>query len=221
MKKIIAILLAASLMLLGTQAHAQLVPGAGYLYSSETSTSGNTTSDATPFHGFYFGASYNVPIVGGLGIAPGFYANMLLRNANASAGSSSLGLSLQGNYRELALNIPVNLNYIYEFGNCAVMAFAGPTFQYGIISKTTVTGSAQISLFGKNYSYTDGSSVNHYDAESGSRNPFNIYLGGGIGFQVGDILFTVGYDHSLLDADKIDNCKTGRSQIKAGVSLGF
>ena len=217
MKKIFASLVAASLMLLGTQAFAQVVPGAGYLYSAESSTSGNSATDAKPLHGFYFGASYNIPIVGGLGIAPGLYANMLFRYENTSAGTTNLGLVLQGSYRELAVNVPVNLNYKHEFGNCAFMVFAGPTFQYGIISKTTVTGS--LTLLGR--SYSDGSSVNHYDSQDGTRNPFNIYLGGGVGFQVGDILFTVGYDHSLMDVDKLDNVKTGRSQVKAGISLGF
>ena len=216
MKKIIASLLAASLMLMGTQAFAQVVPGAGYLYSSETTTSGSS-SETTPFHGFYLGASYNIPLVGGLGIAPGLYADMLFRSAGSAAGSNNLGYNIRGSYRELALNIPLNLNYKYEFGNCALMAFAGPTFQCGILSKTIVSGS--VSVLGLNYS--DGTTVNNYDPENGTRNRFNIYLGGGVGFQAGDILFTVGYDHSLMDVDKMNNMKTGRSQIKAGISLGF
>ena len=63
MKKIFATLLAASLLLIGTQAHAQLATGAGYLFASETTSTNNSKADAIPHHGFYFGGSYNIPIV--------------------------------------------------------------------------------------------------------------------------------------------------------------
>ena len=43
MKKIFATLLAASLLLIGTQAHAQLATGAGYLFASETTSTNNST----------------------------------------------------------------------------------------------------------------------------------------------------------------------------------
>ena len=62
---------------------------------------------------------------------------------------------------------------------------------------------------------------NHYDAENGDMNRFNIYLGGGLGFQVGDLLFTVGYDHNLLNIDKTDGVTTNRNQIKAGINFAF
>ena len=66
MKKLFVSIFAAALMLLGTRAQAQVVPGAGYLFSSEKASSEKET---TPFHGFYFGASYNFHLVGGLGVA--------------------------------------------------------------------------------------------------------------------------------------------------------
>jgi len=53
-------------------------------------------------------------------------------------------------------------------------------------------------------------------------NRFNIYLGGGLGFQVGDLLFSVGYDHNLLNVDKASSgWKTNRNQIKVGVNFAF
>ena len=222
MKKILATVFAASLMLVGSQAYAQLVPGAGYLFASEASKSDSNKSEATPYHGFYVGASYNIPLAAGLGVAPGFYVDMLLHNTNTEGGSAVAGLTLMGSYREVALNIPLNLTYSYEFGkDMAIRLFAGPVFQYGVISKTTINGTLSGSILGIKYSYSDGASVNHYDAEDGSRNPFNIYLGGGLGFQVGDILFTVGYDHNLLDIDKYDGVTTNRNQIKAGINFAF
>lgn len=222
MKKIVATLLFTSLMLLGSKAFAQIVPGGGYLFASEQSVSGDDKSEADAFHGFYVGASYRIPLVGGLGIAPGLYADMLFYQKAAAAGNSGLGINAQGKYRELAVNVPVNLTYSYAISDdIAVMAFAGPVFQYGIISKATVSGTVSGSVFGIKYSYTDGTEIDAYDAEKGHRNRFNVFLGGGVGLQVGDILFTLGYDHTLLDIDRYDNVKTHRNQIKAGINIGF
>ncbi len=213
MKKIFATLLAASLMLIGTQANAQLVPGAGYLFASEKT--GN--SEAVAHHGFYLGASYNVPIVAGLGVAPGIYVDMLAYGKSAANGSSLANYYVAGNYREFAVNVPINVNYKYSFGNAAIMAFAGPTFQVGIASTTTVNGS--VSILGFNLS--DGSKYDHYDSDHGDRNRFNMSIGGGIGFQAGDLLFTVGYDRSLLNYAKSDNYTTSRNYIKAGINFAF
>lgn len=213
MKKVFATLLAASLMLIGIQANAQLVPGAGYLYASEKT--GN--SDAVAHHGFYLGASYNVPIVAGLGVAPGLYVDMLAYGKAASNGGSLANYYVAGSYREFAVNVPINVNYKYSFGNAAIMVFAGPTFQVGIASTTTVTGN--VSILGINLS--DGGKYNHYDSDKGDRNRFNMSVGGGIGFQAGDILFTVGYDRSLLNYAKSDNYTTSRNYIKAGINFAF
>ena len=213
MKKVFATLLAASLMLIGIQANAQLVPGAGYLYASEKT--GN--SDAVAHHGFYLGASYNVPIVAGLGVAPGLYVDMLAYGKSASNGGSVANYYVAGSYREFAVNVPINVNYKYSFGNAAIMVFAGPTFQVGIASTTTVTGN--VSVLGINFS--DGGKYNHYDSDKGDRNRFNMSVGGGIGFQAGDILFTVGYDRSLMNYAKSENYTTSRNYIKAGINFAF
>lgn len=216
MKKIITGIFAAAMLLVCVESNAQLVTGAGYLYTSEKTGS----SDAIPYNGFYLGASYNIPIVAGLGIAPGLYADMLFRNTKSSAGGSSAGLTVSGHYRELMVNVPLNLNYGYNVnGNVKLLAFAGPTFQFGILSSTTVSGSANINLFGQSYSYSDSETYDYY--ENDVRNRFNIYLGGGIGLQIGDIMFTVGYDHNMMDIDKNDNTTTGRNVIKAGINRCF
>lgn len=216
MKKIITGFFAVAMLFVCVESNAQLVTGAGYLYTSEKT--GN--SDAIPFHGFYLGASYNIPIVAGLGVAPGLYADMLFRNASSSAGGTAAGLTLSGHYRELMVNVPLNLNYgVNVNNNVRLVAFAGPTFQFGILSSTTVSGSANINLFGQSYSYSDSETYDYY--ENDVRNRFNIYFGGGIGLQIGDIMFTVGYDHNMMDIDKNDNTTTGRNVIKAGINRCF
>ena len=218
MKKIFATLLAASLLLIGTQAHAQLATGAGYLFASETTSTSNSSADAIPHHGFYLGGSYNVPIVAGLGVAPGFYVDMLLYSYNYSAGSAFVGGTVSERYTEVALNVPVNLTYSFEFGrDLALRFFAGPVFQYGVMARSTYNEAVNIGPI----HISDGQAYNHYDSQNGDTNPFNIYLGGGLGFQAGDLMLTVGYDHNLLDIDKSENTKTNRHQIKAGINFLF
>ena len=56
MKKVFSILLAASLMLLGTQAFAQMSVNAGYLNSNRTSKD----SKAASANGAYAGVSFNI-----------------------------------------------------------------------------------------------------------------------------------------------------------------
>ena len=73
MKKIYALVLAAALLLLGTQANAQFHIGVGYLNSTEIT---HYTNGDKPFsemmHGFYLGGTFNIKVAGNFGIAPGF-----------------------------------------------------------------------------------------------------------------------------------------------------
>ena len=167
MKKIIASVLAASLLLLGMQAHAQLIGGAGYIYSSEKTTN---IDGSTPYHGAFLGASYNIPVVAGLGVAPGLYASVLLHNEGADGGSSKVGYNIAGSDREVAVNVPIHITYSLNLGKVGLVAYAGPMFQVGLINTTTVTGS--VSLLG--FTYSDGGQVNNYDSEKGTMNRFNI-----------------------------------------------
>lgn len=220
MKKIIASVFAATLLLMGTEAFAQLVPGAGYLFSSELGKSEKTSEqEAYKLNGFYVGASYNIPLVAGLGVAPGLYADMLFYNGEVkNVYAQAISTSVSQHYTELALNLPVNLNYRFEISdNASIYAFAGPVFQVGLVARSTYNGKIDIGPIHIN----EGDDYNHYDAEKGDTNRFNIYLGGGIGFQVGDLLFTVGYDHNLLNIDRTEGWKTNRNQIKAGINFAF
>ena len=215
MKKIFASIFAAAMLLVGTEAFAQLVPGAGYLLSIEKSKSENSALDAIKLNGFYAGASYNIPLVGGLGVAPGLYADMLFYNGAATVREI---VTFTEHYTELALNLPVNLNYQLEISdNASIYAFAGPVFQVGLVARSTYNGRIDFGPIHIN----EGEAYNHYNSENGDMNRFNIYLGGGLGFQIGDILLTVGYDHNLLNVDKTEGWKTNRNQIKVGVNFAF
>lgn len=196
---------AAALLLVGTNASAQLSVGAGYLNASEKTQAKN--AEKADLNGFYAGAHYNVPLVAGLGVAPGLYVDMLFgkQEANYSV------VSGKASYTELALNVPVNLNYSFVLGrDTKVFVYAGPVFQYGLLSRTK----ASASVGSKDVSET----VNNYEK---IRKPFNIYLGGGAGIDVAGLQVILGYDHSLMNFAQSSDLSIGRSQIKIGVGYAF
>ena len=205
MKKIFSILLAASLMLLGTQAFAQMSVNAGYLNS--TLTTSNTSDNA---NGAYAGVSFNIPLSGGLGIAPGVYYSMLTSKETASLGSIISG---SGTFMEHAVNVPVYLNYGIDLArDTKVFLFGGPTLQYGLASTVK---------YDANVAGVSGSTT-HDNYKNENFNRMNVYLGGGMGFQVSALQITVGYDYGMMNQYKGDNAtKCHRSNLKLGVGFVF
>ena len=205
MKKILTTLLAATLMLLGTQAFAQVSVNAGYLNS--TLKTKNTSDNA---NGAYAGVSFNVPLAGGLAIAPGVYYSMITSKETASIGSIISG---SGTFTEHAINVPVYLNYGIDLArDTKVFLFGGPTLQYGLASNVK---------YDANVAGISGSNtVSNYDSENFNR--MNVYLGGGLGFLVGAFQITVGYDYGMLNQYKGDNAiNCHRSNLKLGVGFAF
>ncbi len=205
MKKIFSTILAASLMLIGTQAFAQMSVNAGYLNS--TLATKNTKDNA---NGFYAGVSFNIPIAGTFGIAPGVYYSLLGSKETASIGSIISG---SGTFTEHAVNVPVYLNYGINIArDTKVFLFGGPTLQYGLASNVkydaTVAG-----VSGSN-------TVSNYD--NANFNRMNVYLGGGLGFLAGPFQITVGYDYGMMNQYKGDNAiNCHRSNLKIGAGFSF
>lgn len=231
MKKIFAIVLSAAALLMGTQAYAQLSVGAGWLNSTETETYNNGDPEKSNLNGFYAGGQYNIHLVAGLGIAPGLYVSALFGKEAGSQGIVVGTISGEAKYSEVALNVPVNVNYKFAIGSdFNVIVYAGPIFQYGLVSSTK--GNANVSIPGLGSLGTGDVTANNYTGvikdNSGNsttsdpnRNPFNIYLGGGAGIQAGNFQVIIGYDHSLTNISKVDKTTLGRSQIKIGVGYAF
>ena len=199
MKKFFSTLLAASLMLLGTQAFAQMSVNAGYLNS--TLASKNSSANA---NGAYAGVSFNIPVAGGLGIAPGVYYSMI------TGKTLDLGSIATGTLTEHAINVPVYVNYGFGLSrDTKFFIFGGPTVQYGLASSTKLSSGL-----------IDGS-VNGDNYKDSNYNRMNVYLGGGLGFQVAAIQITVGYDYGMMDQYKDDNREAHRSNLKLGVGFCF
>lgn len=232
MKKIFAIVLGAALMLSGTNAFAQLSVGAGWLNSTESVKSGNNNPSNTNLNGFYVGGQYNLPIVAGLGVAPGLYFSGIFAKVNNSDSAYGLSGSANASSREFDLNVPVNVNYAFEIGrDFKVFVYAGPVFQLGIVSKASYEASLSAGGLGLSTGKytTDNYSGKTFNAKNeevgqhdgGYQNPFNIYVGGGAGIQSGAFQVIIGYDHSLLNFSKNSNETASRSQIKLGVGYAF
>ena len=223
MKKIIASLFAATMLLAGSQAYAQVVVGAGYLHVIENTkgNDGKAIGDPDHMNGFYLGGGYNFHLGEHFGFTPGLYFHMLFQGKNVTDGGNFGGIMVSGaasyHYTEVALNIPLNFNFKTSIGdNVNFFAYAGPTIQYGVMARSTAT--AAFSIAGIHRSA--GEAFNHY-GKDGDGKPFNILLGGGVGIGVGDIKFNVGYEHSLLNISKIEGQKMGRHYIKAGILFCF
>lgn len=207
MKKILSTLLAASLMLLGTQAFAQMSVNAGYLNS--TLATKNAKSGA---NGAYAGVTFNIPVAGGFGIAPGVYYSGLFSKDSDAATIFGINLSGSTTFIEHAINVPLYLNYAIDLArDTKVFLFGGPTAQYGLASTVKYDGSVGGASGSTKYS--------NYDDEDYNR--FNVYLGGGIGFQAGVLQVTVGYDYGMMNQYKDTDVACHRSNLKLGVGLVF
>ena len=214
MKKIFATILAASLMLVATEAFAQIHVGAGYVSSTLSGQYKGNAQDPEASNGFYAGGSFNIPLSGDLGVAPGIYFSLITKTD--SDGGSAFGVSYSGKstFTEMAINVPVMANYKYALsGDTKFFAYAGPTFQLGLSSKTYVE--AGLGSFG--YSGTG----DHY--ADGDYNKFNLYLGGGIGAEVAKFMIILGYDYGVLNlyAGDTENTAYHRSNLHIGVGYAF
>lgn len=211
MKKILSTLLAVSLMLLGTQAFAQISVNAGYLNSS-FKVGNNDPSNA---NGAFAGVSFNVPLAGGLAIAPGVYYSMITSKESASGTIPFLNIPISGasTFMEHAINVPAYLNYTIGLNrDTNFFIYGGPTFQYGLAS--TVKGEASIGSAGGETTYSN------YDNENYNR--MNLYLGGGIGINAGGYMITLGYDYGMMNQYKGENATNAhRSNLKIGVGYNF
>lgn len=219
MKKIFATILTASLMLVATNAFAQLSAGAGYLNATETTaykqSEDKTLYEKSQYNGFYVGAQYDMPIpaVSGLGIEAGAYANFYF-GKNHSDGLLGTGFGAgTTSTSDITLNIPINATFGFDIaGDTNVFAYAGPTFQFGLVNKST---------FVLDSDKSSSTTTDNFAGDTPNRNRFNLLIGGGIGAQVSGIRITVGVDQSILNYETADKYTGSRFQLKIGAGYAF
>ena len=179
--------------------------GAGYLDNTVTSvtTAGSTTTTTSKtYGGFYGGLSYNLLTLGpGINIVPGLYF--------ASVSFKDDGTIYQTG-SESYLAVPVNFSYKLDLvpGTLAIEPYAGPTFAYGLSSKT-VTGTGSVAVTSDNY---DGTTYGKFD----------LLVGAGLAFDIVDMIrVSVGYNFGLLDRDSDDSNVFKTSNLNFGVAYLF
>ena len=204
MKKILTLAAAAIMMVFATNAYAQLSVGAGYLRASQSTTRGDVQLNA-PSNGAYAGVSYNLPIVSGLSIAPGLYYSFLFSNDSEKI----LSLQYDSSFREHFANIPVYVNYAFPLGpNASLFLFAGPTVQFGLSSKVTVSADS------------DSIEIDQFKDRDYSRS--NVLIGGGLGLNINRFQISAGYDYGLFNLNTADTGAIYRkTYAKVGVAYLF
>ena len=207
MKKVILTL--AIVAAAATSAFAQgLSVGAGYLNSTTTTTVGSGSS-AFGMNGFYGGVGAQKDLNDLLGISTGLYYSYLTGTSSASV----LGGLLSGSNKmsEHYINVPVQLNLGFDLAKgVRLFAFAGPTVNVGLISKSVATASVG--------GHGGSSSTDNY-ADNSNYGRFDVLLGGGAGIKVANFKIFGGYNYGMLDRNKTADTAVHRSEIVVGVSF--
>ena len=135
---------------------------------------------------------------------------------NRSVSSVAGGIiAVAGEREEHYVNVPIHFNYGANFTpKFRFFFFGGPAVSYGVISRTTVSGS----ILG----FSANTVVDNYRDVSGYGR-WDVMVGGGMGFDlVNRLRLTVGYDFGLMnryiDGGDYDR---HRQQLHAGLAFLF
>lgn len=223
MKKVFSFVAVAAAMLVAGTASAQLSVNAGYLNCSAKNhseqTIGNTTqsSDTTVSMGggFYVGGSYNVELMGGLGVAPGIYFNYTGKKDEKTTSVPLVGdVTTTSTTKMMNINIPILVNYKLTFGDdFAIFAFAGPDIVFGLNANSKVVV--------KNGNTENTTEADLYKKQDGENAPalkrFDLGLMFGAGVQFTSFRLELGYELGLLNR----NGDPKGSETVAGITTSY
>ena len=218
MKKNIAIVACAAVLLLAGKANAQLGINVGYAPVTLTSTvtSGNTTTKtSSEMDGFFAGVTYNYGISKDLGVAFGLQGRYNTKTSTGSANFVVISGNDKSTTTQILLDVPVLFNYSLPLGSSAKLtAFAGPTFSFAVYGNTHVTTTTTI-LGSTSTSETDYAMY----GDNSTNNRLDITAAFGLQFQYSDFRLFGGYRFGLTDLNTNDNVKTTTSGLFVG--LGY
>lgn len=218
MKKTIAIVACAAVMLFAGKANAQLGINVGYapVTLSTATTIGNTTTTSTSeMDGFFAGVTYNYGISKDLGVAFGLQGRYNTKTSTGSANFVVVSGNDKSTTTQILLDVPVLFNYSLPLGGSAKLsAFAGPTFSYAVYGNTHVTTTTTI-LGVSSTSETDYAMY----GDNSTNNRLDITAAFGLQFQYNDFRLFGGYRIGLTDLNTNDNVKTTSSGLFVG--LGY
>lgn len=215
MKKFVFTALSAALMLIGSNAFAQLSVNAGFTNSAlkeKATVAKEDIKETTKANGFYFGGDYNIKLGKGFGIAPGVEWICVMDNNVKSFDALVTTVKGETKFKEHYINVPVDVNWGIDLKILRVYVFAGPTFSFNVSSKTKATGEA----LGKEV-------TKEYDTKDvlGEYKNFDLMLGGGVGVDLfNKIRVKFGYDWGLMNRGNSD-LELHRQQLRVGVGFIF
>ena len=223
MKKFFVI---AAMLLAGFTASAQINIGAGYMWDFWSAKHGNNKVDGGySMNGIYAGASYNINIVEGLGVAPGAYFTWATGNVLNDEGKKLIDSpNASWKVSHMALTIPVHLTYSMDLGPGKAFAYLGPAFQYGLSLKEVISGAVTIVDDAEIGISTKPENMYKKDSEGNrATSPFDVKLGVGFGYNWKFIQANVGFDWGFLDRDpnKEDKFHQHANAVHAGIAFVF
>lgn len=218
MKRIMTIVIAAAMMLIGTNASAQFSASVGYTNSQTKFRVAGFNVAKPSMNGVYAGLTYNIPVadagIGTVGVAPGLYFAYLMKP------ETNLYV-VKGNISESYLDVPVDFNFTMPVADgIKFILFAGPTFSVGTTSNINVTTVANKdisdSIIGSKNDLYDGLISQYFNYQR-----FDVLLGGGIGLDFEDMIrVTIGYDAGMLNRGG-NTVNIRRNQLHIGLAYLF
>ncbi len=212
MKKVFAFLAAA--VLFAGVANAQISINGGLATQMKTFTGsvpvfGTYTDRDTNMTGFFIGASYNLPITGGLSVAPGIYYQ---RVGNTTSNDLAI-TTLHTKSIEQAIAIPILFNYGFELSDgVKLFGFVGPNVTYGLTKTFTW-------WLGDNEPADP--SADYYGGDNPSHSQLNLFVTFGAGLQYHSIRLQVGYQMGMMDRTKSENTTEKVNNLFVGVGYAL
>ena len=204
MKKVLSFVAVAAAMLVAGNANAQLSVNAGYMSTAFNASTEYTLANTVTKHdtsismgGFYVGGSYNVELMGGLGVAPGIYFNYAGKKEVKTNNIPLIGeVTTTSTTKMMNINIPILIDYKLTFGDdFAIFAFVGPDIVFGINANSKVvtkSGSTENTYENDLYKKEDGE-----NAVDMTRLDLGLMVGAGLQFN--NFRLEAGYELGLLN----------------------
>ena len=212
MKKVFAF--AAAVLMFAGMANAQVSINAGLATQAKTYTGnvpvfGSYTARDTNMTGFFLGVSYNLPITGGLSVAPGIY----YQNLSHSTTTDVVLSTLHTKDVEQAIAIPILFNYGFELSDgVKLFGFVGPNITYGLVKTFTW-------WLGDNEPADP--SADYYGGDNPTNSQLNVFGTIGAGLQYHSLRLQLGYQMGFMDRTKSDNTTEKVNNFFVGVGYAL
>lgn len=207
MKKVILTL--ALVAAAATSAFAQFGVGAGYANNAQKLNDNDPSSS----NGFYVEGTYAIPVSGIFSIVPGVRYTYLGKSDKAATNIAGIDIKGSSTVVEHYLAVPVMAQCGIDLGAAKILVFAGPTFNLGLASQTKVEASVG--------GISADKPIDNYGEDS-IYGRTNVFLGGGLGIELGSFQIKAACDAGLRNRYDSENIKYRDAyQIRIGAAYLF